>query len=309
MKFSIIVPTYNEEQDIKGTLEALLALDYPDKEILIVDDSTDRTPVLVKEYESKGVKLIHPGGGGRCEARNLGVRAAEGEVVCILNADVRPRPDYLNRILVHYEKGADYVLVGALISNQRDLFARYVESVSALWAADIKDDREMEWTEGFSCRKSLAIEAGLFPTGFIEPIVAGEDGYFGTNIRNLGAKKVIDYSVVVDHVAPAKFSEYWHIRKGRGKGSAQVHRFLDQWSYAKIIFWNLLKTVKTTLYCVTLLPAMAISWQASRYSPRKNADFFPFLYAWFIEQLAFHAGEWQSTFNIWVKENKHVAKR
>ena len=46
MKFSIVVPTYNEENDIAGTLDALTSLDYPDKEIIVVDDSTDSTPAI-----------------------------------------------------------------------------------------------------------------------------------------------------------------------------------------------------------------------------------------------------------------------
>ena len=71
MRFSIIIPTYNEERDIAATLEALLGLDYPDREILVVDDSSDRTPEIVGGYARQGVRLIHPGGGGRCEARNL----------------------------------------------------------------------------------------------------------------------------------------------------------------------------------------------------------------------------------------------
>ena len=61
MRFSIIIPAHNEEMDIAATLEALLALDYPDREILVVDDSSDRTPETVGGYARQGVRLIHPG--------------------------------------------------------------------------------------------------------------------------------------------------------------------------------------------------------------------------------------------------------
>ena len=50
MKFSIIIPTYNEEGEIAATLEAILDVDYPDQEIIVVDDSTDRTPEIVRRY-------------------------------------------------------------------------------------------------------------------------------------------------------------------------------------------------------------------------------------------------------------------
>lgn len=306
MKISIIIPTYNEAQDISKTLDALIDLKYIDKEILVVDDSTDTTPAIVEGFAHKGVRLIHPGGGGRCEARNLGIELAKGEIICILNADVRPRPDFLQRISSHYLNGADYVLVGAKISNQQDLFARYIDCAAESWLSKVTDDTQVEWTEGFSCRKAVALKTNLFPTGFVEPLTAGEDGYFGESLRCSGANKVVDFSIVVDHIAPATLKEYWYIRKGRGYGSVQVHRFLEQWSYAKIIAWNIIKIGRTILYTLTLIPSFAICWQAARYSEKKMLDLFPFWYAWIIEQLAFHTGEWQAVYRTYMKE-KHRA--
>src|SRR3990167_6012515 len=101
MKFSIIVPTYNEEKDITPTLEALSTLDYPDYEVFMVDDSTDSTPEIIERYKDRGIKLIHPGGVGRCEARNIGIKMATGEVVVILNADVQIPRDFLQKIKKH----------------------------------------------------------------------------------------------------------------------------------------------------------------------------------------------------------------
>ena len=56
---SIIIPTFNEEADIKDTLERLVGLSYKNKEIIVVDDSTDNTPGIVKDYGKFGVKLFH----------------------------------------------------------------------------------------------------------------------------------------------------------------------------------------------------------------------------------------------------------
>ena len=43
LSFSLIIPTKNEALDIAGTLEACLAIDYPHKEVIVVDDSSDDT--------------------------------------------------------------------------------------------------------------------------------------------------------------------------------------------------------------------------------------------------------------------------
>ena len=126
----------------------------------------------------------------------------------------------------------------------------------------------IEWTEGFSCRREAALKAGLFPTGFPVPICAGEDGFFGQGLRASAAKKAIDLSLQVDHVVPATFREFWRNRQGRGAGSAQVHRFLDRWPWWKILLWNTLKTIKTLLWIGTLAPALGACLEAVRYSER-----------------------------------------
>ena len=303
MKFSIVVPTYNEQNDIAGTLDALTALDYPDKEIIVVDDSTDATPEIIRRYASKGVRLVRPAKReGRCGARNIGILESTGDVVVILNADVRPRKDFLQRVAPYYDHGYDYVLVNSHVANTRDLFARYVDAMAAV--DESGDTSWMEWTEGFSCRRELAIRAGMFPTGFAVPICAGEDGFFGDNLRKLGAKKMVDFSITVDHVAPASFPEYWQIREGRGRGSPQIRRFLHKWSLPAIAAWAALRIVKTLVYAGLVIPAVYTAWKATRHSERGIRDLLPFLWTWLIEQAAFHVGEWKSIFEIMRAEKR-----
>ena len=57
MKFSIVIPTYNEERDIAGTLDGLLAIDYPAVEIIVVDDYKVIMN-LEKELNKKNAILI-----------------------------------------------------------------------------------------------------------------------------------------------------------------------------------------------------------------------------------------------------------
>lgn len=293
MKFSVVIPTYNEEQDIERTLDAVTALDYPDKEVIVVDDSTDSTPEIVRRYEARGARLIRPERrGGRCEARNRGILEAAGEIVVILNADVQPPRDFLRRILPYYQQGYDYVLVRSRITNTESLYARYVEAMATV---DHEGDPSwMEWTEGFSCRRKVAIDAGLFPTGFPVPICAGEDGYFGVGLRRIGARKKIDFDIVVPHIAPATLSEYWQIRKGRGRGCPQVRIFLDRWPAWKVFVWAMLRVIKNLVMVVTLAPVTYVCWQAACHSPKGVRDVLPFMWARLVEQLAFHAGEWSS---------------
>lgn len=305
MKFSIVIPTYNEEKDIAHTLDSLVALTWNDYEVLVVDDSTDSTPEIVARYAPKGVKLIRPEKReGRCGARNLGILSATGDVVVILNADVHLPQDFLTRLAHWYTEGYDYVLVRSEVENMQDVFARYVECMGIVDHYRVNPEW-MEWTEGFSCRRELAIRAGLFPVGYPVPICAGEDGIFGTALRATGAKKKIDFHILVTHVSPSTLEEYWHIRSGRGRGSPQVKRFIKKWSYPKIVLWSTLRVARTIFQVTLLAPMLRITWRAAKTSPQGLKDWAPFCYAWLIEQAAFHIGEWTSIAEVWEAERRN----
>ena len=118
MRFSIIIPTHNESRDIGTTLRALCALDHDDFDVLVVDDSSDNTPQIVQANEDERVYYLpQTRGKGRSAARNQGILAAKGEIVVILNADVRLPSNFLRDLECHYRSGADYVLVESRVSN------------------------------------------------------------------------------------------------------------------------------------------------------------------------------------------------
>ena len=79
---SISVPAYNEEASIRGTIESLLALDYPRERrqiVIISDASTDRTDEIVREYADHGVDLLRLGNrSGKTAAENAGSLASPG---------------------------------------------------------------------------------------------------------------------------------------------------------------------------------------------------------------------------------------
>lgn len=309
MKISIVVPTYNEQSDIAATLDALVLLEWPDYEVLVVDDSTDNTPNIVAGYANQGVRLIRPvKREGRCGARNIGILESTGEVVVILNADVLLPKTFLTQISKHYKHGADYVLVRSKVENIGDVFGRYVECVSLYNFYDT-EPKHMEWTEGFSCRRQLALSAGLFPTGYVVPICAGEDGVFGDNIRKLDARKVLDLNIVCTHIAPASLSEYWNIRKGRGQGGPQVRRFIEGWSFRRIILRAILRIIRTVIISLTLLPIFWINYRYAKKSPRGINDTIPFCWAWIIEHIAYSFGEWESILDIRRAEKKLIRNK
>lgn len=288
---SIVVPTYNEAEDIGRTLDALVQLDYPRREIIIVDASTDDTPLIVRQYEQRGVRLLEQeGSGGRAAARNQGIRAARGEIVVILNADVFPSPDFLRRIISCYqEDDVDYLLVESQVANTQFLFPRYLE---AQHRHTYEEQTWLNWTEGFSCRRDAALAVGLFPETHPIPLCAGEDAIFSGSLERHGYRKAINRSIVVPHVAPHRLSAYWSQRYGRGRGVPLRLHLVDGvplWLLRPYILWNLLTTVGRILLVV---PVLIYAGRLALHSPRKQLDILPFAFARVIEIVANRVGEW-----------------
>lgn len=100
---SISVPAYNEEEQIEGLIQSLLALDYPpDKvQILIISDaSTDRTDEIVRSFSDRGVELLRiPERGGKTRAENVGASNLRGEIVVNTDASIRIDPQALKALV------------------------------------------------------------------------------------------------------------------------------------------------------------------------------------------------------------------
>lgn len=294
LRFSIVIPTFNEEEDIAETLESLLQLDYPNYEVLVVDESRDRTPEIVQGYAGRGVRYVRQTRStGRSAGRNQGILEANGEVVVILNADVSLPSDFLARLAEHYRAGADYVLVESAVSNTTALFPRYAQALHEYYYGP-DTTVNMNWTEGFSCRRAAAIAVGLIPEGQVVPLVAGEDGWFGERLQAAGYKKVFDRSILVTHVVPQRLRPFWRQRVGRGHGVGQVWMLRHGITRGELLRRALIQTVIVLATSTTVLPMLRWGWRYCQHSPRRWADLLPFTFAYYLESWANLAGIWYS---------------
>lgn len=104
---TIIVPAWNEEHTIKGTVDSLLALDYPKDrlKIFIIDDgSTDRTFEVAKQFESNPqIKVFTKPNGGKHTAMNLGILYSNTDLIGCLDADSYVAHDALKEIIPYFD--------------------------------------------------------------------------------------------------------------------------------------------------------------------------------------------------------------
>lgn len=289
MRFSIIIPSYNEGEDIRLSVQSAISQIYKDREIIVVDDSTDNTPKIIGEYVSSGVRLLDGPRNGCCEARNEGIKLATGDVIVLLNADVVLPADFLEKIKKHYDKGADYVLVESKVFNDDNLWARFVEMQHRYESSKIGSGAE--WTEGFSARREALQKIGLIPGNF--KLRFCRDWLLGLGLQRAGYKKVIDLSIIVTHKAPDNFREYWRVRLARGRFGSLGQYFLWKRSILFLAIKFLAKDILFLLNFLLIIPVVIRVIKISAYSSKPVSDFFPFFYAYFLQELARVLGEWR----------------
>ncbi len=88
IKFSVVIPLYNKENEIVETIQSVLNQNYVADEIIVVDDgSTDDGSKVVKKFFKDDVVVINQQNEGVSFARNRGIKEAKNEYICLLDAD------------------------------------------------------------------------------------------------------------------------------------------------------------------------------------------------------------------------------
>jgi cellulose synthase/poly-beta-1,6-N-acetylglucosamine synthase-like glycosyltransferase len=141
-RISMLAPAYNEANTIQESLRALLALYYPNLEVIVVNDGSkdDTVRVLIDAFELMPIHPIyqrqiatqevralyrsrsHPSllvvdkvNGGKADALNAGLNLATGELVCAMDSDTLIEPDSLQRMVRPFLETRDVLAAGGTI--------------------------------------------------------------------------------------------------------------------------------------------------------------------------------------------------
>jgi glycosyltransferase involved in cell wall biosynthesis len=118
VKLSIVIPCYNERNTIASIIEAVRASDYPDKEIIVIDDcsSDGTTEVLKRQIEPSGLVnkvLYHAVNQGKGAALRTGFAHATGDIVIVQDADLEYDPQEYSRLVGPIRAGKADVVFGS----------------------------------------------------------------------------------------------------------------------------------------------------------------------------------------------------
>ena len=99
-KLSVVVPAYNEAVGIEAAVRSFVASDYPDFEVIVVDDgSRDGTAEVVERLGLPGVRLVRQSNAGKAAALQHGIALASAEVLVLVDADTVVEPGTLRRLV------------------------------------------------------------------------------------------------------------------------------------------------------------------------------------------------------------------
>ncbi len=205
--FTIIIPARNEGDLLRMTVESIVSqTDYPDYEVLIVDDgSTDGSCEPFLSWNSS-VRVIRSGGIGVARARNLGAHHAHGEYIVFIDAHCLVSANWLTG-LARALAPADVGLAGPCFTRLREPFPRGCGMVWTDYTLDLcwyeplntRKQYEVPLTPG-GCqafRRSTFDSLGGYEQGFTR--WGSEDVEICLRAWLLGYRVVVKPSVVVAH--------------------------------------------------------------------------------------------------------------
>jgi len=221
-KVSVVVCSYNGAGTIRDTLEHLSRLDYPNYEVIVVNDgSKDATPEIAKEY---GIHLISTPNQGLGQARNQGLAAARGEFVVYIDDDAYPPPLWLKYLVSAFLR-SDHACIGGpnLVPPEDGWIGQCVADSPGGPLHVLIDDEIAEHVPGcnMAFRRSCLAAIGGF-----DPLyrAAGDDVDVCWRLQDKAWTIGFTAAAMVWHHRRATIRRYWRQQVGYGKAEALLER-------------------------------------------------------------------------------------
>lgn len=210
---TVIIPAFNEEKVVVRTVKSVLASQYPQFEVVVVNDgSTDNTYAVMKETfgADAQVTVLDQPNGGKSRGINHGISVARGEIVIVLDADTLLDSMALHYLSRHFlDPSVAAVSGNAKVGNRVNLLTK-CQSLEYITSQNL-DKRAYEW---LNCITVVPGAIGAWRTsvlahfgGFSDETLA-EDSDMTIKILNEGRKILYEPLAIAYTEAPEKFSAF-----------------------------------------------------------------------------------------------------
>ena len=268
-KVSIIVPARNEERNIAEALTSLLNLDYPDYELLVVNDrSTDRTGAILDSLAAGQPRLraIHitelPAGWlGKNHAMHYAAERATGEIMLFTDADIVYEPTALRRAVGYFhEHQLDHLAIGPQTHMRTWLLQSFVVMFCMMfylytrpWA--IRNPKSSAHV-GIGAFNMVRADVYRATGGFAALAMRPDDDLkLGKLVKKHGFRQ--DLLAGNDMISVEWYSSVWEIAVGFEKNSLAA----VDYSLPFVVLF----TSSMLLFNIWPFPAVLLTWGATRW--------------------------------------------
>jgi O-antigen biosynthesis protein len=236
-RISVVVCSYNGARTIDDCCAGLAQLDYPDFEVIVVDDgSTDDTSAIARHYN---FRVITTPNRGLSSARNTGMQAATGEIVAYTDDDARPDPHWLRYLAQTFMTTPHVGVGGPNIAPPGDgWIADCVANAPGGPVHVLISDHVAEHIPG--CNMAFRKEA-LETVGGFDPRfrVAGDDVDLCWRLQEQGWTIGFSPSATVWHHRRNSLRMYWRQQRGYGKAEALLEqKWPERYNVAGHVSWG-----------------------------------------------------------------------
>jgi O-antigen biosynthesis protein len=220
---SVVVCTYNGSRTLQDTIDGLKQLEYPNFEVIIVDNgSTDGLTSQIAQQS--GFRVIQTSPTGLSAARNIGMSESLGEIVAYIDDDARPDPHWLHYLVNSFMTSNHCGIGGPNVQPPGDgLVAECVANSPGGPVHIMLTDEIAEHIPGcnMAFRKSQLEAIGGFDPQFR---VAGDDVDICWRLQAQGWTLGFSPTALVWHHRRNSISAYWRQQRGYGRAEALLER-------------------------------------------------------------------------------------
>lgn len=231
-KISVVVATYNGGRTLRPCLQSLQKLNYPNYEIVVVDDgSTDDTASILESFS--GIEVVRQPNKGLSEARNAGIRAASGDIVAFTDSDCFVDPDWLYHLAREFQNDSLAGVGGPNLTPEAPTEAGKAVALAPGHATHVlieHDNAEHVPGCNMAFRRRDLLEIGGFDPVFRK---AGDDVDLAWRLLDLGKRIGFSTAGFVWHHRRPGLKAYLKQQIGYGEAEADLlgkhpHRFNDR---------------------------------------------------------------------------------
>jgi len=200
LRVSVIIPVHNGGDSFRRCLSSLAKTVPPPSEVIVVaDGDTDGSWLLAKEFNAKVLRINARG--GPAQARNLGAKAAQGDILFFVDADVVVYPDTISQVASTFSREPDLAaLIGSyddapgatnFLSQYRNLLHHYVHQTGC-------EEASTFWGACGAIRRQVFLSLGGFDESYRQPSI--EDIELGYRLKQAGYRIRLCKDLQVKHL-------------------------------------------------------------------------------------------------------------